>query len=114
MKRGEQRREKEGKFLEERADFRQQKPLTTRQEIAEALERGSLDLREISQIFCIREKEALDHLQHIARSARLRMEPAVCQRCGFSFKKRERLNTPSRCPLCKSESISPPRYQITR
>lgn len=90
------------------------KPQTLRQEIAEALERGPLDLREISQIFRIREKEALEHLQHIARSARLTMEPAACQRCGFSFKKRRRLNTPSRCPLCKSESIVPPRYQIVR
>ena len=90
------------------------KPLTIRQEIAEALARGPLDLRAISQLFRIREREALDHLQHIARSARLRMEPAVCQRCGFSFKKRERLNTPSRCPICKSESISPPRYQLAR
>ncbi len=78
----------------------------------EALKRGPLDLREISQLFRIREKEVLDHLQHIARSARLKMDPAVCQRCGFVFKKRERLNTPSRCPVCRSESISPPRYQI--
>ena len=55
--------------------------LTLRKEIAGALEQGSLDLREISQIFRIREKEALDHLQHIARSAhpkRLTMEPAAC------------------------------------
>jgi predicted Zn-ribbon and HTH transcriptional regulator len=87
---------------------------TLRKEIAKSLEEGPMDLREISQLFRIREREALDHLQHIARSARLEMDPPVCQRCGFSFKKRERLNTPSRCPLCKSESISPPRYQIVR
>lgn len=97
---------------EEKSNPPAEKPLTIRQEIAEALARGPLDLRAISQLFRIREREALDHLQHIARSARLKMEPAVCQRCGFSFKKRERLNTPSRCPICKSESISPPRYRI--
>jgi transcriptional regulator len=91
-----------------------EKPKTLRQEIAEALERGPLDLREISQLFRIREKEALEHLGHIAKSHRLKMDPAACQRCGFSFKKRARLNTPSRCPLCKSESIIPPRYQIIR
>jgi len=83
-----------------------------RKEIARALEEGPMDLREISQLFRIREKEALDHLQHISRSFRLKIDPAVCQRCGFAFKKRERLNTPSRCPICRRESISPPRYQI--
>ncbi|MBP1713317.1 MAG: domain/Zn-ribbon transcriptional regulator [Deltaproteobacteria bacterium] len=89
---------------------------TIRKEIAELLEKGSLDLREISQTLRIREKEALDHLQHIARSVhprKLAMDPAVCLQCGFSFKKRERFSTPRRCPICKSESISPPRYQIT-
>ena len=91
-----------------------EKPQTLRKEIARSLEEGPMDLREISQLFRIREKEALDHLQHISRSARIKMEPALCQRCGFSFKKRDRLNTPSRCPICKSESIVPPRYQIVR
>jgi len=90
---------------------------TLRKELAEALEKNSLDLREISQLFRIREKEVLDHLQHVARSVhpkKLTMEPAICRGCGFVFKKRERLNTPSRCPICKGESITPPRYQITR
>jgi predicted Zn-ribbon and HTH transcriptional regulator len=92
-----------------------EKPLTLREEIAAALRHSSLDLREISQMFRIREKEALDHLRHIARSeqqSRFIMEPAGCNRCGFIFKKRDRLNTPSRCPLCKSESISAPRFGI--
>ena len=90
------------------------KPQTLRKEIAKALEEGPMDLREISQLFRVREKDALDHLQHISRSLRLKMEPAACLECGFSFKKRDRLNTPSRCPLCKSESISPPRYRVVK
>jgi len=89
-----------------------EKPQTLRKEIAKALEDGPMDLRELSQLFRVREKDVLDHLQHISRSAQLKMEPAVCLECGFSFKKRDRLNTPSRCPLCKSESISPPRYRV--
>jgi len=91
--------------------------VTLRKKITEALEKESLDLREISRRFGIREKEALEHLQHIARSVhpgRLKMEPPSCNQCGFPFKKRERLNTPGRCPLCKSEAISPPRFQIVR
>ncbi len=86
-----------------------------RKEIAEALNRNPLGLREISQLFRIREREALDHLQHIAKSAHPRkfsMDPAQCKRCGFIFKKRDRLSAPSRCPICRSESITPPRYRI--
>ncbi len=89
---------------------------TLRKEIAEALEKRFLDVREISRLFGIKEREVLDHLQHIARSAhpkRFTIEPAYCHQCGFLFKKRDRLKTPSRCPLCKSESLSPPRFKIT-
>jgi transcriptional regulator len=89
--------------------------LTLREAIAEALEEESFDLREISKRFHIKEKEALDHLEHIARSARPKrfiMEPASCLDCGFVFKKRDRLSTPGKCPLCRSLSISPPRFKI--
>jgi len=88
---------------------------TLRKRIAEALEGDSLDLREISKLFGIKEKEALDHLIHIEKSTHHRgftVEPAACQQCGFSFKKRTRLSTPGRCPLCKSEHIFPPRFKI--
>ncbi len=90
--------------------------LTLRKKISGVLEADCLDLREISKLFGIKEKEVLDHLQHIARSAhpkKLTAEPASCKQCGFSFKKRTRLNTPGRCPVCKSESISPPRFRIS-
>lgn len=93
----------------------QPKILTLRERMAEALEKECLDLREISKLFGIKEREALDHLKHIAKSVhpkRLTAEPAFCKRCGFSFKKRTRLNSPSRCPVCKSEHISPPRFKI--
>jgi predicted Zn-ribbon and HTH transcriptional regulator len=89
--------------------------LTLRKKIAEALENENLDLREISKLFRIKEREVLDHLEHIAKSihpVRLTAEPASCRQCGFSFKKRTRLSTPGRCPVCKSEQISPPRFKI--
>lgn len=88
---------------------------TLREAISEALEEESFDLREISKRFHIKEKEALDHLEHIERSARPKrfiMEPASCLDCGFVFKKRDRLSTPGKCPLCRSLSISPPRFMI--
>ena len=89
--------------------------LTLRKKLAEILEQESLDLQEISKFLGIKEKEVLDHLQHIAKSARpkrLVVEPAYCKQCGFSFKKRTHLNTPGRCPVCKSEQIPAPRFQI--
>ncbi len=90
--------------------------LTPRKKIAEALEEESLDLREISRRFGIKERDVLNHLEHISRSAhskRLITEPARCLQCGFSFKKRSRLSTPGRCPVCRSESIAPPRFKLT-
>lgn len=89
------------------------KELTLRQQIAQALEDKPRGVREISQLFRIREKEVLDHLQHIAKSGRLNIDPPFCQKCGFIFKKRERLNSPSRCPICRSEYINPPRYHLS-
>ncbi len=93
----------------------EQKMLTLRKKIAKVLEEECLELEEISKLFGMREKEVLDHLQHIAKSARperLTVEPALCKQCGFSFKKRTRLNTPGRCPVCRGEHISPPRFRI--
>ena len=89
--------------------------LTVRKRIAEVLEEESLDLRGISKLFGIKEREVLDHLEHIVKSLhpkRLIAEPSSCNQCGFSFKKRTRLSAPGRCPVCKSEHISPPRFKI--
>ena len=89
--------------------------LTLRKKIAEVLKEELFDLREISKRFGIKEREVLEHLKHIEKSIhpkRLIVEPASCKQCGFSFKKRTRLNTPGRCPVCRSEQISPPRFKI--
>ena len=61
----------------------------------------------------IREKD----VEHIDRSLartgeRLVVEPAVCQECGFGFKKREKKTRPSRCPKCQSERITAPRFRV--
>ncbi|MFH0825598.1 MAG: hypothetical protein V2B18_22820, partial [Pseudomonadota bacterium] len=65
----------------------------------------------------IREKEALEHLTHVVRSAdnsfTVIVEPARCLKCDFLFKKRERLTTPGKCPICRSEHISDPAYRLT-
>jgi len=59
---------------------------TLRKKIAEALEGDFLDLREISKLFGIKEKEALDHLVHIEKAAHHRgfaVEPASLNNTVF-------------------------------
>jgi predicted Zn-ribbon and HTH transcriptional regulator len=94
--------------------------LTVRKQIIEALKGQMLTAREISQSVGIKEKEVLEHLPHIARSLaanesageRLSVEPSACLECGFVFRKRDRLKTPSKCPLCKSEEITETRFGV--
>jgi hypothetical protein len=92
--------------------------VTTRQAIKELLLEEPLSSLELSQRLSLPEKEILDHLAHIARSPgedyRFHLIPSVCKHCGFSFKKRERLTTPSRCPRCRGESISRPRFELVK
>ncbi len=91
---------------------------TLRQLIKEILQEQALSSLEISQRLSLPEREVLDHLGHIARAPgpgyRFRITPAVCKHCGFTFKKRERLTTPSRCPLCQHESIRRPRFALIK
>ena len=91
---------------------------TIRQLLKELLEEETLSSLELSQRLALPEKEVLNHLSHIARAPgpgyRFQMTPAVCKSCGFAFKKRERLTTPSRCPICQHESIRRPRFALVR
>jgi hypothetical protein len=89
---------------------------TMRQIIVALLKDQEMTARDLSQAVGIREKEVIDHLAHIARSAnlggRFTVQPATCRTCGFAFKKRDRLTPPGKCFLCRSESITPPRFSI--
>lgn len=87
---------------------------TIRQEMVELLKRCMMNSLELSKALSVMEKEVFSHLEHIARSKgkTFIIEPAVCKRCGFVFKRRERFTIPGRCPLCKGESIERPRFGI--
>jgi hypothetical protein len=91
---------------------------TSRQAIRELLLEHPRSALEISQYLALPEKEVLNHLDHLARAPgpglHFQITPAACKHCGFAFKKRERLTTPSRCPLCRGESISRPRFALGR
>lgn len=94
--------------------------LTTRQRIAMSLRGASMTAKDISRAASVMEKEVSWHLEHIARSLssagsteRLLVEPSSCLNCGFVFRKRQRLKTPSKCPICASEEITETRFRIT-
>ena len=96
----------------------QEKHETIRQEIISVLTGRTLSARAISAEVGISEKEVVDHFGHIRIAVRksrerLKIIPAECKKCGFRFKKRERLNKPGKCPICSSQQIQEPRFSIS-
>lgn len=90
---------------------------TIRAALRQALRAGPRTARELSGAVGVPEKQVAAHLEHLARSLkasgeRLRVEPARCQDCGFTFRKRDRLSRPSRCPVCRSERLDAPRFAV--
>jgi predicted Zn-ribbon and HTH transcriptional regulator len=91
--------------------------LTLRQRMIALLEDEECDVRDISKVLHISEKEVGDHLVHIRRSLSatrqtLEIRPAECLACGFVFKDRRRFSRPGRCPRCRQTRISMPRFYI--
>ncbi|MDE3018645.1 MAG: transcriptional regulator [Nitrospirota bacterium] len=74
--------------------------------------------RQLAELVGIPERQVEDHLSHLIKSLgrdrarRFVMDPSACQDCGFVFRERTRLTKPSRCPRCRSEAVSPPRFGI--
>jgi hypothetical protein len=90
---------------------------TIRKEILSLLLDQTLSAKDISAEVHISEKDVYEHLEHIARSTHktghhLTVIPAECLKCGFVFRKRERLNKPGRCPLCHEEKIQEPIFAM--
>jgi len=76
----------------------------------------SLSAKEISSELGIREREVAEHLEHLGRSVvaaggKLTVEPARCASCGFELRS-DRMRRPSRCPECKSERLTAPRFRV--
>ena len=91
--------------------------MTVRQKIVQLLKQEQHTAKDISRILGIREKEVYEHLVHVQRSmgngVNLVSQPARCLNCEYVFRKRERLTTPGRCPVCRSERVSEPVFAIT-
>lgn len=86
---------------------------TIRQEIIRLLKENKLSAKDLSKIVQISEKEVYYQLEFISKSENLQLEPSICKSCGFIFKKREKIKKPSKCPLCKKESITEPLFYIS-
>jgi predicted Zn-ribbon and HTH transcriptional regulator len=90
--------------------------VTRRQEIIEILKGEALSLQDLSILLKVHIKEILEDIPHIEKSVqpqeRLIIVPSQCQQCGFTFKERRKIKTPSRCPKCKGTWIKPPLFQI--
>jgi hypothetical protein len=91
--------------------------MTKRQEIFQFLKQADFSARELSKATSTQEKDVYEHLKHIEKSAKskayeFKVFPAQCISCEYTFKKRERLTRPGRCPICKKQHIDPPRFQI--
>jgi predicted Zn-ribbon and HTH transcriptional regulator len=89
---------------------------TTRERITDRLRGETLTASTIAREFEIRAGDALDHLQHIARSLEegdetLLVAPPECRDCGFAGFD-DLVNRPSRCPDCKSENVKEPAFRI--
>lgn len=94
-----------------------ERSVTVRQMLLGLMKGAPKSLLELAMGAGIPEKDVADHIEHLKRSGRSKgveigVAPAVCLDCNFSFKKRDRLTTPSRCPVCGSERISSVRVQI--
>ena len=91
---------------------------TPRQRLIELLIGTRLATHQLAQMLGIRERQVEEHLVHVVKTIardktrRFILDPARCQDCGFVFRERRRLTSPSRCPQCRSEAIEAARYGI--
>ncbi|MFZ5906186.1 MAG: transcriptional regulator [Nitrospirota bacterium] len=90
---------------------------TIRQKIMALVGRMPLSAKELSKEIMVPEKDICDHLEHIRKTSNTRerylsVTPAHCRKCGFEFRKRERLTRPGKCPICRSGLITEPLFQI--
>jgi predicted Zn-ribbon and HTH transcriptional regulator len=94
------------------------RPLTPRQRIMQLLAGTRLSSYQLAQMLGISERQVEEHLVHIIktvsrdRARRFLLDPSSCRTCGFEFTERTRVTCPSRCPRCRSESITAPRFGI--
>ena len=101
------------------ASIPQERHETIRRKIMDIIEGNPLSARDISGEVGISIREVSDHMEHIQKSVsrgnyHLVIAPAECRKCGFVFRKRERLRKPGKCPVCRGESIQEPLFSLLK
>lgn len=91
---------------------------TIRRQIISVIAGEFLSAKEISAQVGISEKDVVEHLAHIRvmlqkEKRHLVVMPAECKKCGFEFRKRDRLSKPGKCPVCRSEQIRPQSFSLS-
>lgn len=83
--------------------------LTRREQIEALLRENPWTPRQLAEHFGADINEIFEDLNHVKLSVRhpfaFRLVPHKCRDCGFVFKDRQKLKTPSKCPRCRGESI---------
>jgi predicted Zn-ribbon and HTH transcriptional regulator len=92
---------------------------TIRQKIISLLEDKTLSAKDISTDVRASEKEIYEHLEHIQRTINKSkhnfiVTPAICKKCGFIFRKRDKLKKPGKCPVCRGELIQEPLFSVRK
>ncbi len=91
---------------------------TPRRRIIELLTGSRLSSHQLAQRLGIPERQVEEHLVHVVKTLardpvlQFVLEPASCPECGFVFRGRTKLTRPGRCPVCRSEGMSAPRFGI--
>ena len=89
---------------------------TTRQRVAALLRKEPFTPSELGARLDLTPETVVRHLEHVSLTLertdeQVLVAPPTCRDCEFdSFD--DLLNLPSRCPSCKSETISEPTYVI--
>lgn len=88
---------------------------TRREQMIQYLEGSEYTVKDLAALIRSNTRDTIDDLNHIKRSVgkRLNIRSAECTSCHFKFTKRERVNTPSRCPQCRSERVVGPWLSVT-
>ncbi|QZA87760.1 transcriptional regulator [Salinarchaeum sp. IM2453] len=89
---------------------------TTRQQLKQLLLQESQTPQQLAEQCDTTSSNVLRHLEHIAKSIdttdqQMLVKPPQCVDCGFD-RFDDRINIPSRCPQCKSETIEDPVFKI--